>query len=164
VKRTRGFVKKYYSGDTIRGPDGVLRPIVFRKAVPITVRYDLDRTAPGLFDAVADALDPVNGANVVSFARYAPAAFSNEQDEEVGEATETAAGLLRSGLLKRFEQAAEDRPEEVVRASPIWMGLGSAPLRRKGGEVGPVLSAVRLQRRQNLARSFGAHYLGRLPF
>jgi hypothetical protein len=107
VKRTRGFVKKYYSGDTIRGSDGVLRPIVFPKAVPITVRYDLDRTAPGLFDAVADALDPINGANVVSFARYAPAAFANERDEEVEEATENAAGLLRSGLLKRFESSVQ---------------------------------------------------------
>src|SRR6202023_2767877 len=89
VKRTRGFVKKYYSGDTIRGPDGVLRPIVFPKAAPITVRYDLDRAAPGLFDAVADALDPINGTNVVSFARYAPAAFANEREEEMEEVTET---------------------------------------------------------------------------
>ncbi|MET4625751.1 hypothetical protein ABIB83_002767 [Bradyrhizobium sp. I1.8.5] len=105
VKRTRGFVKKYYSGDTIRGPDGVLRPIVFPKAVPITVRYDLDRAAPGLFDAVADALDPINGTNVVSFARYAPAVFADEREEEMEEATETAAGLLRSGLLKRFESS-----------------------------------------------------------
>lgn len=107
VKRTRGFVKKYYSGDTIRGPDGVLRPIVFPKAVPITVRYDLDRAAPGLFDAVSDALDPINGTNVVSFARYAPAAFANEREEEMEEATETAAGLLRSGLLKRFESSVQ---------------------------------------------------------
>ncbi|MEH2576519.1 helicase-related protein [Bradyrhizobium sp. AZCC 1708] len=106
VKRTRSFVKNYYAGDTIRGPDGVMRPIVFPKAVPITVRYDLESMAPGLFDAVADALDPTNGSNVVSFARYAPEIFRLEQDEEQEEATETAAGLLRSGLLKRFESSA----------------------------------------------------------
>jgi len=106
VKRTRGFVKKYYSGETIRGPDGIMRPIVFPKAVPITVRYDLDKLAPGLFDAVADALDPVNGSNLVSFARYAPGSRLLEQDEDAPEDAETAAGLLRSGLLKRFESSA----------------------------------------------------------
>jgi hypothetical protein len=106
VKRTRGFVKKFYAGDTIRGPDGVMRPIVFPKAVAITVRYDLDGLAPGLFDAVVHALDPVNGDNVLSFARYAPSAFLLEEDEDREEAAETAAGLLRSGLLKRFESSA----------------------------------------------------------
>jgi hypothetical protein len=107
VKRTRGFVKKYYSGETIRGQDGVMRPIVFPKAVPITVRYDLEKLAPGLFDAVADALDPLNGKNVIiSFARYAPGIYLLEQDEDVPEEVEAAAGLLRSGLLKRFESSA----------------------------------------------------------
>jgi hypothetical protein len=106
VKRTRGFVKKYYAGDTIRGPDGVMRPIVFPKAVPITVRYNLEKLAPGLFDAVVDALDPVNGGNVVAFARYAPDRFLLEQDEDMAEAVEGASGLLRSGLLKRFESSA----------------------------------------------------------
>lgn len=106
VKRTRGFVKTYYSGDTIRGPDGVMRPIVFPKAVPITVRYELESMAPGLFDAVADALDPLNGGNLISFARYAPGTFLLEQEEEENEQTEIASGLLRSGLLKRFESSA----------------------------------------------------------
>jgi hypothetical protein len=105
VKRTRGFVKTYYAGDTIRGQDGILRPIVFPKAVPITVRYELDSMAPGLFDAVADALDPINGTNVITFARYAPDAFLLEIDEDEPEVTETASGLLRSGLLKRFESS-----------------------------------------------------------
>ena len=106
VKRTRGFVKKYYADATIRGSDGVMRPIVFPKAVPITVRYDLDAMAPGLFDAVADALDPANGNRVVSFARYAPGAFLLDRDDDDLEAAESAAGLLRSGLLKRFESSA----------------------------------------------------------
>ena len=92
VKRTRAFVKTYYAGDTIRGPDGVMRPIVFPKAVPISVRYNIDSLAPGLFDAVVEALDPVNGANVVSFARYAPGAFQLDEDDEEIEAAETAVG------------------------------------------------------------------------
>lgn len=106
VKRTRSFVKKHYAGETIRGPDGVMRTIVFPKAMPITVRYDLDKLAPGLFDAVVDALDPVNGSNLISFARYAPDTFLLEQDEDTPEEAEAAAGLLRSGLLKRFESSA----------------------------------------------------------
>jgi hypothetical protein len=106
VKRTRAFVKTYYAGDTIRGPDGVLRPIVFPKAVPISVRYDIDSLAPGLFEAVVEALDPVNGTNIVAFARYAPGAFQLDEDDEEIEAAETASGLLRSGLLKRFESSA----------------------------------------------------------
>lgn len=107
VKRTRAFVRTYYAGDEIRGPDGIRRPIVFPKAVPITLRYDLDLLAPGLFDAVADALDPVNGRDVVAFARYAPDAFLHGHDAEDAEAAENAAGLLRSGLLKRFESSAQ---------------------------------------------------------
>jgi hypothetical protein len=106
VKRTRGFVKRFYAGETIRGPDGVLRPIVFPKAVPITVRYDLEALAPGLFDAVADALDPDHGANVISFTRYAPDVFRIDREDGEGEIAENAAGLLRSGLLKRFESSA----------------------------------------------------------
>lgn len=106
VKRTRGFVKKFYANETIRGPDGVARPIVFPKAIPITVRYDLDAMLHGLFDLVVDALDPVNGTRVISFARYAPGAFLLDPDEDEAEAAETASGLLRSGLLKRFESSA----------------------------------------------------------
>jgi hypothetical protein len=106
VKRTRGFVKTYYAGDTIRGPDGVMRPIVFPKAVPISVRYNLDNLAPGLFDAVVEALDPLNGNNVITFARYAPGLFLLDLDDDEAEAGESASGLLRSGLLKRFESSA----------------------------------------------------------
>lgn len=106
VKRTRGFVKKHYTGETIRGPDGVMRPIVFPKAVASSVRYDLDQLAPGLFDAVADALDPTNGSNVLAFARYAPGSFRADCGDDESEASESAAGLLRSGLLKRFESSA----------------------------------------------------------
>ena len=74
--------------------------------MPISVRYDIDSLAPGLFDAVVEALDPVNGTNIVAFARYAPGAFQLDEDDEEIEAAETASGLLRSGLLKRFESSA----------------------------------------------------------
>jgi len=84
----------------------VLRPIVFPQAVPITVRYNLDTLAPGLFETVAAALDPARGDSVVSFARYAPDAFLRSGADDAAEASETASGLLRSGLLKRFESSA----------------------------------------------------------
>ncbi|HYF07658.1 MAG TPA: helicase-related protein, partial [Acetobacteraceae bacterium] len=67
----------------------------------------LDEEAPGLFDAVADALDPDHGTRRVAFARYAPDLFLRAKDEEAEQAAEAAAGLLRSGLLKRFESSAE---------------------------------------------------------
>ena len=44
--------------------------------------------------------------NVVSFARYAPGAFLLDQNDDEAEAAEGASGLLRSGLLKRFESSA----------------------------------------------------------
>jgi len=105
VKRTRGFVKKYYAGEQIRGPDGRLQPIIFPKPIPITVRYELDKVLPGFFDEVADALDPDHGNDLLKFARYAPALYELEIDEEEALRAEAAVGLLRSGLLKRFESS-----------------------------------------------------------
>ncbi len=107
VRRTRAFVKRFYKDDSLVGPDGVRRPIVFPKAVPKRVSYELEKSAPGLFDAVADALDPDTGKHLVRFARYAPDAYLRQPDAEDAASPEAAAGLLRSGLLKRFESSAE---------------------------------------------------------
>ncbi|MXY54179.1 MAG: helicase [Gammaproteobacteria bacterium] len=105
VKRTRQFVKKHYAGDTISGPDGNPVPIVFPKPSAITVRYDLDHLRPGFFDRLEGALDP-DSTNGLTFARYRPAAFLLcPEDDETAHA-DAAAGLLRSGLLKRFESSA----------------------------------------------------------
>ena len=106
VKRTRQFVKKHYAGDTISGPDGHPVPIVFPKPVAITVRYNLDQLRPGFFDRLEEALDP-DSADSLTFARYRPAAFLlRPEDDETAQA-DAAAGLLRSGLLKRFESSAQ---------------------------------------------------------
>jgi superfamily II DNA or RNA helicase len=105
VKRTRAFVKRHYPGETIRGADGVLRPIVFPKPVASSIRYPLPASHVALFDALADALDPETGANLLRFARYAPDAYRRDRDEDDSLAAENAAGLLRSGLLKRFESS-----------------------------------------------------------
>ena len=110
VKRTRQFVKKHYGGDTIPGPDGAPRPIVFPRPKAIAVRYGLDDLLPGFFDRLERALDPDAGPDAdetLSFARYAP----NDRLRERGDEDETGRGralaaLLRSGLLKRFESSA----------------------------------------------------------
>jgi hypothetical protein len=111
VKRTRQFVKKHYSGDHIRLPDGTEATIVFPEPRAITVRYELTDPLPGLFDLLERALDPDLHDGAVAFARYVPDAFLREAagGSEYGEDDARIAatvGLLRSGLLKRFESSA----------------------------------------------------------
>ena len=72
VKRTRQFVKKHYSGDTIKGPDGRDHPIVFPEPKAITVRYRLDDPLPQLFDDIENALD---GPDALTFSRYTVDSF-----------------------------------------------------------------------------------------
>lgn len=104
VKRTRRFVRKHYTNDMIKGPDGVERPIVFPDPSVISVRYKLGAMNPGLFDSVEQALDP-DGADNISFARYIPDAFRLIKYPEDRDNGQMAVGLLRSGLLKRFESS-----------------------------------------------------------
>jgi hypothetical protein len=104
VKRTRAYVKRHYPGETIRFPDGSLRPISFPRAIAMTVRYGLDAVSDALFDRLAAALDADNGGTLLAFARYVPDRFHRDAAEE--DPPPSAAGLLRSGLLKRFESSA----------------------------------------------------------
>lgn len=106
VKRTRAFVKKHYEGEKIRGPDGKLVPIVFPQPRPITVRYDLEAALPGFFDRIVDALDPDNGTDLIEFARYRLAEYRKDGDDDEIRRGHAVVGLLRSGLLKRFESSA----------------------------------------------------------
>ncbi|WP_051882293.1 helicase-related protein [Parvularcula oceani] len=108
VKRTRAFVKRHYKDERFIGPDGTEQQLSFPRATPKTVRYEVDGPLPALFDAVEAALDPQRSrAEQVLFARYHTAAYrlSGEDDEEAAQA-QAAIGLLRSGLLKRFESSA----------------------------------------------------------
>ena len=102
VKRTRQFVKKHYSGDTIVF-GGQRQRISFPEPKPITVRYDLEAGAPGLMAAVFEALDPDTGT--LTFARYGVGRYQTESDEDEIASSMAAVGLLRSGLLKRFESS-----------------------------------------------------------
>lgn len=114
VRRTRHFVKRYYPHDTIT-IDGVQVPIQFPKPVVKHVGYDLDELLPGFFDRFAHALDcgDLSGCEhppevarqpVLKLARYVPSAYLVAKGPEARELS--LAGLLRSGLLKRFESSA----------------------------------------------------------
>ena len=125
VKRTRQFVKKHYAGDTITGPrrQGP-QPIVFPQPNAISVRYNLDDLLPGFFDRLEQALDPDND-DAIAFARYMPDAWLLDKDDEEEEGRARAlVGLLRSGLLKRFESSAfafRRTVEKMVREHGVFL-------------------------------------------
>ncbi len=123
VKRTRQFVKKHYANDTITGTDGTPQPIVFPQPAAQSVRYHLDDLLPGFFDHLERALDPDGGERII-FARYMPQAYLLASDNEEKARAAGLAGLLRSGLLKRFESSAHAFSrtiERMVREHEIFL-------------------------------------------
>ncbi len=108
VRRTRSFVRRFYPNDTvtIRGRETV---ITFPAPRVRKVTYDLDAVLPGFFDRFAEALDPGEDADpeetpgMLTLARYSPSQY--RRDNEVDTYEIQLAGLLRSGLLKRFESS-----------------------------------------------------------
>ena len=124
VKRTRQFVKKHYTGDVIAGPDGQPRPIVFPQPQAISVRYNLDDLLPGFFDRLERMLDP-DSDDAIAFARYLPDAWLLDKgDEEENARCRALVGLLRSGILKRFESSAvafRRTVEKMVREHGVFI-------------------------------------------
>ena len=117
VRRTRRFVKRFYPDEVIRREAGDIY-ITFPQSTLKRVDYSFDRHLPGFFEEFAHALgvDPSDENALpgpdeffydpdlrLTLARYAPSAFLLEDDPEAFELQ--AAGLLRSGLLKRFESS-----------------------------------------------------------
>ena len=105
VRRTRSFVKQYYPNDTVRIA-GREQRIVFPTPRVCRVVYDIDAVLPGFFDRIEKALDPDAGPgnpDVLSLARYAPSQY--RRDDAVDTYETQLAGLLRSGMLKRFESS-----------------------------------------------------------
>ncbi len=116
VRRTRRFVKRFYPNEKIRR-GGQEITITFPQPEVLRETYELDGLRPGFFHRFAHAL----GADVeaensplpspadfdygeqLTLARYAPSAFRIGSDPDTFELQ--AAGLLRSGLLKRFESS-----------------------------------------------------------
>lgn len=91
VRRDRRFIEREYPGAHF--PNGI--PVRFPKPLLQTVRYDLDAAHPGLFDAIVADID------ALSMARYQPSRYELEPEELAREAQ--LAGLIKSGVLKRFE-------------------------------------------------------------
>lgn len=123
VKRTRDFVKKHYEGDNIPGPDGKPQPIKFPNPNAISLRYSLDRQLPGFFGQIEQALGP-DGGDPVKFARYTPDHYLYEKPEEENIQAVALIGLLRSGLLKRFESSAfafRKTLEKIIEQSEVFL-------------------------------------------
>ncbi len=107
VRRTRHFVRQYYPNDTVRGPGG--RELLVRFPDPHIqppLNYDLEEVLPGFFDRLRDALAPEDEDQepLLTMARYCPSAY--RLDQEVEQSQVQLVGLIRSGLLKRFESSA----------------------------------------------------------
>jgi superfamily II DNA or RNA helicase len=91
VRRDRVFIEREYEDATF--PDGT--PVRFPKPTLRTRRYDLDAAHPGLFEHITDEID------ALTMARYRPSAYELGGEEVAVEAQ--LGGLLKSGILKRFE-------------------------------------------------------------
>ena len=105
VRRTRSFVKRFYPNDTVR-IGGRSQPITFPTPRVRKVVYDLDAVLPGFFDRIARALDPdatPDDPEALKLARYVPSQYRLDRALDTYEVQ--LAGLLRSGLLKRFESS-----------------------------------------------------------
>lgn len=92
VRRTRRFIQKNYPNATING-----EPIAFPIARLRTKYYELDDAYPGLFGQVAAGMDRL------TLGRYQPDNYRLDQQANARE--QTLAGILRTGLLKRFESS-----------------------------------------------------------
>ena len=102
VKRTRQFIQKHYKNETIKTSEGKTLQITFPNPRTKTVRYSLDEMFP--FENIEEALDPESD-NKIQFSRYLPDIYLKRPDKESQKRAEGIAGLLRSGLLKRFESS-----------------------------------------------------------
>lgn len=109
VRRTRHFVKRYYPNETIP-VDGKEVTITFPEPSVRSVEYEFGDILPYFFEDFATVLDhdPDDESEdqeiELTLARYTPSQFHRRADPKTHEAQ--MAGLLRSGLLKRFESSA----------------------------------------------------------
>lgn len=105
VRRTRKFVKRYYPMSQIEGPDGVMMPIRFPEPELKTIKYNFEDILPDLFDRLESALAPPEDEEPeVTMARYTPDWYKLEEQENLVPQL-ALAGIIRSGLLKRFESS-----------------------------------------------------------
>lgn len=128
VRRDRVFIERAYEGATFSNGT----PVRFPTPLLRTHRYDLDAAHPGLFESIAAGID------ALTMARYRPGAFDLAGEETSVEAQ--LAGLLKSGLLKRFEScwwACLQTVERMIAAHEAFLAAW---------EEGKVLSGEALRR------------------
>jgi hypothetical protein len=118
VRRTRGFIKRYYSGDTVKLPDGREVPIEFPKPNVQRIDYQLSKLGDELLDSVTKALRPddkderprLPGEELqegrLTLARYVPSRYLKAPEESIDKVQYVNANFLRSNLLKRLESSA----------------------------------------------------------
>ncbi|MEM7046785.1 MAG: helicase-related protein [Pseudomonadota bacterium] len=115
VKRTRGFIKKYFPNDQFKTPKGHLMQVVFPKPLARTKNYEVNEQLDALFAKVERYLDP--DAEPITFARYTPDHYRKKpnQDESNAQNNIQSAGLLRMGLLKRCESSTQAFEKSLTR-------------------------------------------------
>lgn len=95
VRRDRRFIEDHYPD--ARFQNGT--PVRFPKPLISTPRYPLDAAHPGMVREVAIAIDNLE------LARYTPSRYLISPDPSRAQLDNQLAGLLRSGVLKRFESS-----------------------------------------------------------
>lgn len=117
VRRTRHFVQRFYPNDRITLKDGTQVTIQFPRPQVASRTYDLEESLPGFFKEFTDILQPDDGEPLLTMARYWPTRYRRGGGPEAREIA--LVGLIRSGLLKRFESSARafaHTLEKMVRA------------------------------------------------
>lgn len=116
VRRDRRFIEKHYPDAHF--PDGT--PVRFPKPLLSTPRYSLDEAHAGIVRTVASGIDSLR------LARYTPSAYLIEPDARLAQVENQLAGLLRSGVLKRFEScwhSALVTIERMIDAHDVFLKL-----------------------------------------
>jgi superfamily II DNA or RNA helicase len=137
VRRTRHFVRRYYPSDRVKDHAGREIPVRFPDPHVESDTYSFDTLLPGFFDEIKEALAPEEGDPKLTLARYAPSRYIPGVLESLSEAA--LVGLLRSGLLKRFESSAHafaETAERMVRANEVFL---------EGLEKGYILTAEAIE-------------------
>lgn len=113
VRRTRHFVQRFYPNDHFALPDGSQVTIRFPEPVVQARSYDMDEVLPGFFAEFAEVLAPERGEARLTLARYWPSRYRRDGTPDSREAA--LVGLIRSGLLKRFESSSRAFVATVTR-------------------------------------------------
>ena len=104
VRRTRRFIKQRYAGATMPDDTGEPVRITFPEQQPEWVEYEFVETFGDAYfeDIEAGLAGDAAGERTLTLARYRPSYYLTGEED----ASELSlAGLLRSGLLKRFESS-----------------------------------------------------------